>query len=209
MTAAWTPVSPFAMVMQGDRCRCRPGQVLWPTATRRPVSGVRQRKAGALLVAVERAEERHTLNYERRMTNDEFRSVLDSSSVIRHFLKENCEQENSIQWYSADGQHSFGQLSGGDSPNWAARQAEKVNYFCVVDLQPDRAARSGTATLETRSLAAVLLACGASIRKRAPSLSRVVAAHAEGCWPFNCITPLGWLQRMTQFRINRPGRRAC
>ncbi len=27
-----------------------------------------------------------------------------------------------------------------------------------------------------------------------------VAAHAEGCWLLNCVTPLGWLQRMTQFK---------
>ena len=27
-----------------------------------------------------------------------------------------------------------------------------------------------------------------------------MTAHAEGCWLLNCITPLGWLQRMTQFK---------
>ena len=27
-----------------------------------------------------------------------------------------------------------------------------------------------------------------------------VAAHAEGCWMLNCVTPLGWLERMTQYK---------
>ena len=27
-----------------------------------------------------------------------------------------------------------------------------------------------------------------------------VTAHAEGCWLLNCVTPLGWLQRMTQYK---------
>jgi tryptophanyl-tRNA synthetase len=27
-----------------------------------------------------------------------------------------------------------------------------------------------------------------------------VRAHPEACWLFNCVTPLGWLQRMTQYK---------
>jgi tryptophanyl-tRNA synthetase len=27
-----------------------------------------------------------------------------------------------------------------------------------------------------------------------------VVAHAECCWLLNCVTPIGWLQRMTQFK---------
>ena len=27
-----------------------------------------------------------------------------------------------------------------------------------------------------------------------------VTAHAEACWLLNCVTPLGWLQRMTQYK---------
>jgi tryptophanyl-tRNA synthetase len=27
-----------------------------------------------------------------------------------------------------------------------------------------------------------------------------VRAHAECCWILNCVTPLGWLERMTQFK---------
>ena len=31
-------------------------------------------------------------------------------------------------------------------------------------------------------------------------------AHAEGCWLLNCVTPLGWLERMTQFKDKAEGR---
>jgi tryptophanyl-tRNA synthetase len=32
-----------------------------------------------------------------------------------------------------------------------------------------------------------------------------VGAHAETCWLLNCVTPLDWLQRMTQYK-DRAGR---
>jgi tryptophanyl-tRNA synthetase len=44
------------------------------------------------------------------------------------------------------------------------------------------------------------LACGIDPRVSTIFIQSHVAAHAEGCWLLNCITPLGWLQRMTQFK---------
>jgi tryptophanyl-tRNA synthetase len=85
--------------------------------------------------------------------------------------------------------------------NWAARQAEKTNYFCVVDLHsltvpqdPERL------RFEIRSMAAILLACGIDPDKSTLFVQSHVTAHAEGTWLLNCVTPLGWLQRMTQFK---------
>ena len=85
--------------------------------------------------------------------------------------------------------------------NWVREQAEKINYFCIVDLhsltvpQDPEKLRS-----ETRSMAAILLACGINLQASTLFVQSHVAAHAEGCWLLNCITPLGWLQRMTQFK---------
>ena len=85
--------------------------------------------------------------------------------------------------------------------NWVREQAEKINYFCIVDLhsltvpQDPEKLRS-----ETRSMAAILLACGINLQASTLFIQSHVAAHAEGCWLLNCITPLGWLQRMTQFK---------
>lgn len=85
--------------------------------------------------------------------------------------------------------------------NWVAKQDEKENYFCIVDLhsltvpQPPEQLR-----FETLSLAAILLAAGLDPDKCTLFVQSHVQAHAEGCWLLNCITPLGWLQRMTQFK---------
>ena len=85
--------------------------------------------------------------------------------------------------------------------HWVARQDEKINYFCIVDLHSLTLPQDPeTLRRQTRSLAAILLACGIDPDKSTLFIQSHVTAHAEGCWLLNCITPLGWLQRMTQFK---------
>ena len=85
--------------------------------------------------------------------------------------------------------------------HWVARQDEKINYFCIVDLHSLTLPQDPeTLRQQTRSLAAILLACGIDPDKSTLFIQSHVTAHAEGCWLLNCITPLGWLQRMTQFK---------
>ncbi len=84
---------------------------------------------------------------------------------------------------------------------WAAEQAEKTNYFCVVDLHSLTVPQDPAQLRhETRSMAALLLACGIDPAQSTLFVQSHVTAHAEGCWLLNCVTPLGWLQRMTQFK---------
>ena len=84
---------------------------------------------------------------------------------------------------------------------WAAEQNEKVNYFCVVDLHSLTVPQDPEQLRhETRSMAAILLACGIDPQQSVVFVQSHVTAHAEGCWLLNCVTPLGWLQRMTQFK---------
>ncbi len=85
--------------------------------------------------------------------------------------------------------------------NWVDAQDEKENFFCIVDLHsltvpqdPDEL------RFQTRALAAMLLACGINPDKSTLFIQSHVKAHAEGAWLLNCVTPLGWLQRMTQFK---------
>ena len=85
--------------------------------------------------------------------------------------------------------------------NWVAKQDEKINYFCVVDLhsitvpqEPD------DLRFQTRSLTAWLMAVGLDPDKVTLFVQSHVSAHAEGCWLLNCVTPLGWLHRMTQYK---------
>ncbi len=85
--------------------------------------------------------------------------------------------------------------------NWVREQAEKVNYFCIVDLHSLTVPQDpDNLRFQTRSLAALYLACGIDPEVSTIFIQSHVTAHAEGCWLLNCITPLGWLQRMTQFK---------
>jgi tryptophanyl-tRNA synthetase len=84
---------------------------------------------------------------------------------------------------------------------WVERQGEKESYICVVDLHsltvpqvPEELRH------EIRSLAAMLLAAGIDPEKTTLFIQSHVQAHAEASWLLNCVTPLGWLQRMTQFK---------
>ena len=84
---------------------------------------------------------------------------------------------------------------------WVDRQEEKENYFCIVDLHaltipqdPEELRR------QTRSLAAMLFAAGLDPGKSTLFVQSHVTAHAAACWILNCITPVGWLERMTQYK---------
>ncbi len=84
---------------------------------------------------------------------------------------------------------------------WVARQAEKENFFCLVDLHTLTVPQDPEELRhQTRSLAAMLLAAGLDPGRCTLFLQSHVSAHAEACWLLNCITPVGWLQRMTQFK---------
>jgi len=48
--------------------------------------------------------------------------------------------------------------------------------------------------------AAVYLACGLDPKKSTIFVQGEVSAHAELAWVLGCITPMGWLNRMTQFK---------
>ncbi len=86
--------------------------------------------------------------------------------------------------------------------NWVAGQAEKTNYFCVVDLHSLTVPQDpAELRYQTRSMAAMLLACGIDLQVSTVFIQSHVVAHAEACWLLNCVTPLGWLQRMTQFKV--------
>ena len=89
---------------------------------------------------------------------------------------------------------------------WVERLEEKDNYFCVVDLHaltvtPDPI----ELRKQTRELAAILFACGIDPDKSTLFVQSHVSSHAESCWLLNCVTPIGWLERMTQFKDKSKG----
>jgi tryptophanyl-tRNA synthetase len=85
--------------------------------------------------------------------------------------------------------------------NWVKLQDTHENLFCIVDLHalttlPDPAHMRQW----TREAAAAYLAAGINPEKASIFPQSAVAAHSELAWIFNCLTPLGWLNRMTQFK---------
>ena len=85
--------------------------------------------------------------------------------------------------------------------NWVSLQDSHDTFFCVVDLHaitvPHDPARLAA---DTRSTAALYLACGIDPAKATVFVQSQVAAHSELCWLLNCVTPLNWLERMIQFK---------
>ena len=90
---------------------------------------------------------------------------------------------------------------------WVERQSEKDNFFCIVDLHALTVTPSPEdLKKQTRELAAVLFACGINPDQSTLFVQSHVTAHAEGCWLLNCVTPIGWLERMTQFKDKSEGK---
>ena len=90
---------------------------------------------------------------------------------------------------------------------WVDRQAEKENFFCIVDLHALTLPQDPAELRDqTRSLAAILFAAGLNPEKSTIFIQSHVTAHAEACWLLNCVTPIGWLERMTQFKDKAAGR---
>jgi tryptophanyl-tRNA synthetase len=84
--------------------------------------------------------------------------------------------------------------------NWVRDQDKYDNIFCIVDLHAITVPQDSAALREnTLDLAAIYLASGIK-EDQAMFVQSHVPAHAELAWILECFTPLGWLERMTQFK---------
>ena len=86
---------------------------------------------------------------------------------------------------------------------WVDGQGEKENFICVVDLHAVTVYQDPEELRDqTRKLMAFLLASGIDPRGGTTLFVQShVRAHAEGAWLLNCVTPVGWLERMTQYKM--------
>src|SRR5436305_12870945 len=85
--------------------------------------------------------------------------------------------------------------------NWVAGQAEYDNIFCIVDLHAITLPIDPQELHFTiRKLAALYLACGLDTRYCKLFVQSHVRQHAEMSWIMSCYKPMGWLNRMTQFK---------
>ena len=84
---------------------------------------------------------------------------------------------------------------------WVERQSEKENFFCIVDLHAITVSQDpDELRAQTRSLAAMLFAAGLDPSESTVFIQSHVSVHAEAAWILNCVTPMGWLERMTQYK---------
>ena len=88
---------------------------------------------------------------------------------------------------------------------WVALQGVDRCLFCIVDLHALTSGRSVSGDLHRNSicLLASYLACGVNPEKSTVFIQSSVKEHAELCWLLGCLTPVGWLNRMTQYKDKR------
>jgi len=85
--------------------------------------------------------------------------------------------------------------------NWKETQAQYDNIFCIVDMHAITVPIDPKELHHSiRQLAAVYLACGLDTRYCKLFVQSHVHQHGEMSWIMNCFTPMGWLNRMTQFK---------
>ncbi len=85
--------------------------------------------------------------------------------------------------------------------NWVGLQDEFESIHCIVDLhavtqpqEPDELRRN------VREVTAGVVAAGIDPARSILFAQSAVPAHSELAWLLSCQTPLGWLNRMTQFK---------
>jgi len=86
--------------------------------------------------------------------------------------------------------------------NWVRIQNDYECIFCIVDLhavtnyQDPKELRA-----KIEEIAALYLAAGIDPKVCSIMVQSAVPAHAELAWMLTCVTPVGWLERMTQYKM--------
>ena len=87
--------------------------------------------------------------------------------------------------------------------NFVKLQNEKENecVFCVVDLHAITVKQDPNKLKKNiRETAATFIACGIDPAKSIIFNQSMVSAHSEAAWILSCVSRIGWLNRMTQFK---------
>jgi len=85
--------------------------------------------------------------------------------------------------------------------NWVALQREYESFFCIVDYHAiTMPYRPEDLRRRTRDMAISLVAAGVDPDACTLFVQSAVPEHTELAWIFNTVTPLGELERQTQFK---------
>lgn len=89
----------------------------------------------------------------------------------------------------------------GAMKNWIEMQKQYECLFCIVDLHAITVPYNPIELrAHARKTAATYIACGINPEESSVFIQSTVRAHTELGWILGCQTPLGWLNRMTQFK---------
>ena len=91
---------------------------------------------------------------------------------------------------------------------WVREQERHDNIFCVVDLHAltiPEAIEAKALHAGSLDMAALYVACGIDPETSLIFLQSQVRQHAELAWILECVTPMGWMNRMTQFKSKSEG----
>lgn len=84
---------------------------------------------------------------------------------------------------------------------WAKMQDEYENYFCIVDLHAITVPQDPKTLREKiYEVAALYIAAGIDPKKSNIFIQSENPDHPYLAWVLNCLTPIGYLNRMTQFK---------
>jgi tryptophanyl-tRNA synthetase len=85
--------------------------------------------------------------------------------------------------------------------NWVKIQHSYESIFCIVDLHAVTVyQKPEELRAKILEIAALFLAAGIDPKHSSIIVQSSVPAHSELAWMLTCVTPMGWLQRMTQFK---------
>lgn len=87
---------------------------------------------------------------------------------------------------------------------WAANQSQYNNLFMVANLHTltvPEAVKPIELRRKSREVAALYIACGINPNESIIFLQSDVPAHTYLAWILGCCTPVGWLERMTQYKV--------
>ncbi|MEO8042558.1 MAG: tryptophan--tRNA ligase [Acidobacteriota bacterium] len=92
--------------------------------------------------------------------------------------------------------------------NWVALQEEYESFYCIVNLHAITLTQDPkTLRQKTLDLARIYLAAGIDPDRSTIFIQSNVAEHAELTWILSCISRMGELERMTQFKDKGKGNR--
>ena len=85
--------------------------------------------------------------------------------------------------------------------NWVRIQHDYECIFCIVDMHAVTIYQDpAELRAKIEEIAALYLAAGIDPKVCSIMVQSAVPAHAELAWMLTCVTPVGWLERMTQYK---------